>query len=502
MNDFVRPFESSYEDYCRDESRRSGNMSAISFPEDEAGILKSLRWAVEHGKSVTVQGSRTGIVGGAVPAGGLAINLSRMNRIGEPEVDADGESSIIVAPGAILSDVRKVAEMRGLFFPPDPTETSASIGGMVACNASGAMTFHYGSTRHWARALRVVLPNGDAISIRRGEVHAKKRSFTLSTAGGATISGTLPSYVMPNVKSAAGYFCADDMDLIDLFIGMEGTLGIVSEVDLRLIRKPMCVYGITVFLPSEAAAMTLVRILRGGEENRLSVVPVAIEFFNKDALQLLREMRSTNSAFEGIPTIVERFHSAVYAEFHGDDEEALDEMIMELSEIIIEVGGSEDDTWLATNEKELERLKQFRHATPEAVNLLIDQRRRGNPGITKLGTDMSVPDSCLQTVLEMYNGDLDRTGLESVIFGHIGNNHLHVNIIPRDLDEFAVGKTLYLDWARKVVQMGGSVSAEHGIGKIKTPFLEIMYGADAIAEMRNLRALFDPAGMLNPGDLF
>jgi len=115
---------------------------------------------------------------------------------------------------------------------------------------------------------------------------------------------------------------------------------------------------------------------------------------------------------------------------------------------------------------------------------------------------MSVPDDHLTAVMQMYREGLESAGLESVIFGHIGNNHVHVNILPRNLSEFEAGKSLYLEWAEKVVKLGGSVSAEHGIGKNKREFLRLMFGDDGIAEMRRIRKLFDPTGLLNPGNLF
>ncbi len=134
---------------------------------------------------MTVQGARTGIVGGAVPEGGHILNLSRMKNIGEVRRDeASGEYRLTVQPGALLSEVRDAIDPHGVFLPPDPTETSASIGGMVACNASGALSFHYGPTRAWVSALRLVTSDGDALSIRRREHFARGRAFTLATEGG------------------------------------------------------------------------------------------------------------------------------------------------------------------------------------------------------------------------------------------------------------------------------------------------------------------------------
>ena len=136
------------------------------------------------------------------------------------------------------------------------------------------------------------------------------------------------------------------------------------------------------------------------------------------------------------------------------------------------------------------------------VNRRIDILRKPHPTLTKLGTDLSVPDGCLTDVIKLYRSGLEAHKLDSVIFGHIGNNHLHVNIIPKTPAEYSTGKELYREWAKQVVNWGGSVSAEHGIGKLKIDLLEIMAGADGISAMRELKQIFDPLGILNPGTLF
>jgi D-lactate dehydrogenase (cytochrome) len=496
----IRPLTHDFDDFLRDESRRKGSAESISFPESEKEVIEIVRAVAASGSTITTQGARTGIVAGAVPQGGHVLNLSRMKRIGEVKC-----GSITVEPGATLDDIRAALAHSGMFFPPDPTETTASIGGMAASNASGAMSFHYGPTRAWVNALRIVLADGDTIAIRRGERFAQGRMFQLETESGRVISGELPDYSQPSVKLAAGYFSAPDMDLIDLFIGSEGTLGIITEIELRLIEQPGAVNGLTVFFASEEAAVKFVQVLRGEPVDGVEPIgaqPVAIEFFNHDALSLLRRMKSDYSAFDKIPALKPHFHTAINTEFHGASDEELEVAVMEVMEAITALGGSDDDTWFATTERELEPLHAFRHATPEAVNLLIDERRRETPELVKLGTDMSVPDAMLPAVLEMYNSDLGRESLESVIFGHIGANHVHVNILPRDMAEYDRGKSLYLAWAGRIVGMGGSVSAEHGIGKLKAPFLELMYGPEGIEQMRRLKFVFDPLSILNPGNLF
>ncbi len=165
-------------------------------------------------------------------------------------------------------------------------------------------------------------------------------------------------------------------------------------------------------------------------------------------------------------------------------------------------GGRDADTWLATRPAEVARLRDFRHALPEAVNLAIDERRRIDPSLAKLGTDMAVPDPLLGRILSRYDEDLCAADLEYVKFGHIGDSHVHVNIIPRSRRDYDAGRELYLRWAGTVVGMGGTISAEHGVGKLKRELLELMYGAAGIREMRDLKRCFDPAFLLGRGTMF
>jgi len=480
MNTEIKPFAPEFEEYLRDESRRVGSAEQILF----AGREGDIRNALQASLPITIQGARTGIAAGAVPNGGLILNLSRMNHVGDVE-----NGRITVQPGALLAEVREKVKGAGLFFPPDPTETSASIGGMLACNASGAMSYHYGPTRKWVHALRVMLPDGDVMRIERGE-KIDGFSFSLTTENGREISGTLPELKMPDVKSAAGYFIKPDMDLVDLFIGMEGTLGIITEAELLLRPVPPVRQALCAFFPDEDSALKFVRFLREDLD------PVAIELFGHRALNLLRDSDMD------LPAFPEHAHTAIYFEFHGDSEEALEEAVMASAERMVELGAGEDDCWFAEGPRQIEIQKTFRHATPEAVNSLIGRRKKTCPGLTKLGTDMSVPDEHLEAVIKLYRDDLAVTGLEYVIFGHVGNNHVHVNILPRSMDELARGKALYLKWAEQIVAMGGSVSAEHGIGKIKVPLLETMFGPEGIAAMREVKRMFDPEGILNLGNLF
>lgn len=530
MNELILNIKNNeFQEYLRDESRSVGQAESISFPRTIGEVKEIVAHINQQQIPLTIQGARTGLAGGAVPRRGHIMNLSRLNNIKGLRHDAASNTFFLtVEPGVLLTHLRQalqelsfptatwtpesLAALNQLqqqgphFFPPDPTETSASIGGMIACNASGALTFFYGPTRNYVEAMRVVLMNGHTLTLHRGQQLVQKGRFTVQTEEGYTITGQIPELSMPAVKNASGYYLKQDMDLIDLFIGSEGTLGIVVEAELRLLPTPRAIWGVTAFLPSEAAALQLVRVARGELIPDLQVPhlprPVAIEYFNCKALDLLRKQREHNPAFKQLQELRPQYHTAIYLEWHGASDAELSQVALQLGEVIRACGGDEQDTWVATTPYDLEQLKFFRHATPESVNMLIDQRRQTEPRITKLGTDMAVPDRELTQVVELYNGDIAASGLEAVMFGHIGNNHIHVNILPRSLDEYQMGRELYLKWARAIVAMGGTVSAEHGIGKLKTAFLQEMYGQEGIEKFRAIKKLFDPQNRLNPGNVF
>jgi len=495
---FYPDVEKSYPDHLRDESRRAGQAETISFPRDEQEIVAHLSAIRRKGRKVTVQGARTGIVAGAVPVGGHILSLNRMNSfLAYREEPGKREAFLTVQPGALLSDVRSEAAGKGYIFPPDPTEETASIGGMVAANSSGARTFHYGPTRMYINRLRVVLARGDILDLKRGDDRASGLHFAVNTDSGRKIEGDLPAYRMPGVKNAAGYYVKSDMDLIDLFIGSEGTLGVVSEIELLLLPVPGSLWGIMTFFGGEDDAISFVKKVRSRDKK-----PIAIEFFDHNSLDLLRAAKKEGSSFGHLPEIPEAWHTAVYIEYQGRDEGYLEDAIEDMIDLMRQCGSSEDAAWMATDEKEMKRLKDMRHAVPEAGNLMIDELRKKDPGIVKLSTDMAVPDAYLDDMMSMYHGDLDGSSYNYLMFGHIGNNHLHVNVFPRNAEEYRNAQGMCLRWVKSIVEMGGTISAEHGIGKIKTAYLCEMYGPDGVEEMKRIKRLFDPEGMINPGNLF
>ncbi|MBO6163503.1 MAG: FAD-binding oxidoreductase [Lachnospiraceae bacterium] len=541
----IVPFSAEYDTYLRDESRMVGHADSISFPESEEEIRDILRRLSGQHTAVTVQGGRTGLAAGAVPFGGHVMNLSRMNRLldvryvggvqnsengkTDGEQGADGQCSggenkgtdryeFTVQPGMVLSSFRKIISARQIapeqmrsgpedalrfindreyFFPTDPTETSACLGGMTACNASGARSFRFGAARKHITGLRMVLADGRIVQLRRGTVFASGRKLALPMTDGSVLAVDLPTYKMPACKNASGYYVAENMDAIDLLIGSDGTLGVISEITVELIPLPQQIWGVSCFMPNEAAAIRFTESLRRQFGNL-----AAIEYFDSHSLDILRSQKRKSTAFSALPEVPENWRCCIYTEIHADNEAEAEETLLAIGTLLELCGGHEADTWVARTDTDREIQQFFRHALPESVNMLIDERKKKDPVITKLAADMSVPDDCLAEVMSIYRSSLEENDLQAAIYGHMGNNHLHVNILPRDGEDYRRGKALYAVWAAKITAMGGAVSAEHGVGKLKRDFLKVMYGPEHIREMTALKRAFDPAGIFGIGNLF
>lgn len=514
----IRPMSPEFEEYLKDESRTTGTANSISFPTSEGDVVDVVRWCDANNQSITAQGARTGLAAGAVPSCGHAMNLSKLNRVLGCAVHGDG-FAFQVEPGLSLMELNKMIATKSFdttawddasltayhafldaplqFYPPDPTESTCSVGGMVSCNASGARSFLYGSVRGHVQGLRVVRSDGDVLSLRRGETMAQGRQLTLHCESGKPIALDLPTYQMPITKNASGYYIADDMDAVDLFIGADGTLGIVTAVTIVTTPLPREIWGVSCFFDTQAQALDFVIALRQHPAHL-----AAVEYFDPHALTILRTQKETGTAFKQLPHIPTAYQACVFCELHCDDPDTAQQTLFTLGDTMEQVGGHSHHTWVARNEGDLHLLQFFRHAVPESVNMIIDQRKKVEPIITKLGSDMSVPDCQLQAVFQLYKQTLQEADLEYAIWGHIGNNHLHVNILPRNSDDFYKGKELFKLWAQKTTAMGGAVSAEHGVGKLKSSFLELMYGTTAIHEMRALKSALDPHYTLNIGNLF
>jgi D-lactate dehydrogenase (cytochrome) len=527
--DSVARIRESYIDYLSDESRY-GNASAdrLILAHDEEQVAASLADAAARGSQVTVSGGRTGIVGGAVPLAGTLLSLAEMNRILGLRKLPDGSFALRTEPGVTIAELRERLETKDLgidtggvpdglradlesfledgrkwFYPPDPTEDTAHLGGTVAANASGARSFRYGATRRHVVGIRVCLANGEVLALERGRATADSGRFTIETSAG-DVGFSVPSYAMPSIKNAAGYYARPDMDLVDLFVGSEGTLGVITEVEILLTPAPEGILSALAFFGSDGEALAFVRQTRGdtGRDARPDgVCPLALEFFDSRSLDFLRERKREHGPSSEIPELPADAVAGVLFEQDYVEDKLLD-VYEGWESLLLAHGSSMDRTWGGMEEGELVKLRALRHSVAEEVNNVIARAKADHPEIHKVGTDAAVPDSELEAIFAFYRSELDASGLRYVVFGHVGDSHLHLNIMPRDPAELRRAKEMALAVAREAVRMGGTVSAEHGIGKLKHDFLRLMYGDEGLAEMAAVKRALDPAGVINRGVMF
>ncbi len=505
-----------------DESRlRAVSLQKLYLPRSLNEISGALREISAAGKTCVISGGRTGITGGAVPVeADTIISLIHMNHFLALGYD-NSRYYIRTQPGILLSELiyaleyrsfgnfldpdidesritndyiaRRIAELR---FPVDPTERAAHLGGIVATNASGSRTYRYGSTRDWVRGITLVLADGRIIKIHRGDIIAQEYSFIFTEKDGSLRNIAIPHAYSPQTKRAIGYCLEPNMDCIDLFIGSEGTLGVVGELELWLQKKPLAMLGIITVLKNENAALDLVEKAR----NHPFLHFDAIEYFDSDALQLVHRKKVLDGSGSTIPELPSWEGYAVYLELTGT-EVKLEQLFDPLYVLLDAANAPLDKTWAATTEREIERQKLFRHAIPETVNEWISNIQKRYPALHKMGTDIAVPDTALKSIFSLYRQGLRKANLQAVIFGHIGNNHVHVNVLPRNPEEMNKAATLFIEWAREAVQLGGAVSAEHGIGRLKRYLLEVQYPPEIIRAMREIRDTFDPSRLLGSGVL-
>ena len=499
------------QNYLTDASNmQGGHADKLFIPESISEISEILRETNAGGIPVTVSGARTGTVGGSVPFGGYVISMERLNKI--KSIDRETMRAV-VEPGVILRDFQKAVEAEGLFYPPDPTEWSCQIGGTVATNASGSRSFRYGATRRYIERLKIVLADGDILGVIRGS------GRELVTEHGRTIEFKTPTYSRPDVrKNVSGYFVEPAMDPIDLFIGSEGTLGVIVEIELSLLPKPGGFFSGIVFFEREADLLGFVNAVKGmsfagcnaavsaagsaASRSRLragrpqdsqrdagvtSIDATLIEYFDDRALKFISEK---------FPEVPGDMAGAIFFEQETNAENE-DSVFEAWNDLLEKHNAAIERSWFATNEQDQEKMREFRHALPVSVNEFIARHKQ-----RKVGTDMAVPDEKFRAFLKFYKATLDASRLDYVIFGHIGDCHLHANLLPKNNEESILAREIYGRCIAEAVMLGGCVSAEHGIGKLKAKYLNVMMGERFLNEMIELKRVFDPKGILGRGNMF
>ncbi len=446
--------------YLEDSSGYRGEADQVWLPSDVEEIREIVHAASTRHIPLTVAGAGTGLTGARVPHGGWVVSLERFRDI---EI---GSGKARCGAGVILKDLQQAAARTKQFFGPNPTESSASIGGIISTNAGGARSFHYGSVRRHVLALQVTLMDGRTVNVRRGE----RVGFPVRAI-----------HAPATTKNSAGYYLRPNLESVDLFSGSEGTLGIVTEAELQLLPDPAAILSGVVFFPSGDLAFDAVPAWRTITELRL------LEFMDEHALRLLRSRYAEIPSHARAALLIEQnLHSEA-----GDEIEAWTRRLHDQ-------GALEEESWFGFRAADRERFREFRHTLPVMV---VDIARRN--GFPKFGTDFAVPPDRNRELHSYYN---QRCGEffsgQYTIFGHVGDANNHVNLFPDTAEQGKKVEELMYDFARFVVSLGGTVAAEHGIGKSKTDLLKLMYSAEEIDAMRDVKRQLDPEWLLGRGTIF
>lgn len=484
--DVIRP-------YLNDASNLTGgHASEVVFPEDEKEVVQILEEACRTQTPVTIAGNGTGLVGARIPFGGIVLSTGKLGGLRKIHRAEGNSSYAITGPAITLKTLQEAVSAKGLLYPPDPTEQNAFIGASVATNASGARTFKYGATRTWVRRLRIVLTTGDILELRRGEFTADKENRLLLKGSKNLFELTLPRYQIPEGKHSAGYYVTPGMNALDLFIGSEGTLGVITEIEVALLPKPEELFCGIVFFDCEENAWQFADQARNeSREHRILQVKnqidaSALEYFDSHSLAILR------SAYSQIPSKAQAavfFEQEVQSVFGKALREQWDRLCIDHQSLF-------DQSWFSQNPKEHAEFHVFRHAIPVFVNKILKQYRQ-----TKIGTDFTVPNKHFFDILLLYREELKNSGLRYCIFGHIADNHLHVNLLPRNDQEADRGWKIYRKIAQQIIAWEGTISAEHGIGKIKREYLLDMFGQPGLRDMALIKKRFDPCVILGRGNI-
>ncbi len=445
--------------YLEDSSGYHGSAERVFLPSDVEELREVVEASASQHVPLTVAGAGTGLTGARVPHGGWVVSLERFRQI---KVEA---GCARCGAGVILKDLQRAAARTRQFFGPNPTESSAAIGGILSTNAGGARSFHYGSVRRHVLGLEVTFMDGRTEWFRRGD----KVAFPFQ-----------PIRLPATTKNSAGYRLAGDLEWVDLISGSEGTLGIVTQAELQLLPEPAAVLSGVVFFAEDACAMA-VKAWRTVSELRL------LEFMDSMGLDLLRPR---------YPDIPVQAQAALLVEQNLQSQD--DGEVEAWTRRLAEQEALEDESWFGFSAADQDRFREFRHALP--VTVVDIMRRHGFP---KFGTDFAVPLEQESALHSFYQAKCNEAFAgQYTIFGHVGDANNHVNLLPATREQAERGEALIYEFAQFVVSQQGTVAAEHGIGKTKTDLLRLMYSADEIGAMKAVKRRLDPHWLLGQDTIF
>jgi len=491
-----------------------GHAPGVAFPRSEGEVAALLR---THDSLLPI-GAQSSLTGGATPMGEIVVSMARMNHVVEIR-----EETVRVEPGVSLASLQDALEAQNLYYPPVPTFTGATIGGTIATNAAGAATFKYGATRPWIQALTVVLSSGDVLDLTRGGVRAHAEGYFEIDAAAGLSCVPVPPYRMPMVaKRSAGYHAEPHMDLLDLFIGSEGTLGIVTSATLKVIRRTWAPCVAFVPLSSEAGAFALTAALRDAAQTAWRTTSAdgvdipALEYIDRRSFSLVPDRLWRRAGIRPgtddraalfvqlelpLTLSLEEAHAQI-ASFEQHQKTPLGRFCQILARF-----SAFDRTEIALpgDRRRADLIVELREAVPAAVNEIVGHAKRTlDPSIEKVAGDVIVPFDRLDRMVAGARTAFERRGLDYAIWGHVSDGNLHPNLLPRSAADIQAGKEAILELGRDVTHLGGCPLAEHGVGRnaVKQTLLRQLYGDSSIDAMRAVKRALDPEWKLAPGVLF
>jgi FAD/FMN-containing dehydrogenase len=442
--------------FARDASGLELVPERVARPRSEADVIALLRESGADRAPMTPAGGQTSTTGASITDRGVLLSLRNLTDVGA--IDHEG-LTIRVQAGVLLGELKRRLAAEGLLFAPDPTsEDDVTVGGAIACNASGARSLLYGATRPHVSGLRVALADGSVHELRRSRLE----------------------------KNTVGYAAVHEP--LDWFIGSEGTLGVILEAELSLLPLPPNVTGLAIPFPEESVALEFIIAARSSA----AVSARCLEYFDARALEVARTAEGASAWAAGAGALVYLEQAAA-----AGSEIPLDEWLT----LAQRCGAVENDILVYEGASALRDARRLRHTVPSTM--IERGNRHRAAGGRRVSTDWAVPYRRLKEAISQSRQLAADAGIDQpVIYGHAGNGHPHQNFIARDASELARIEQVVDATLRRVVAVGGTVAAEHGIGKLKRRWLSLQLSPLQLGVMRAIKSALDPDGLLAPGNLF
>ena len=447
--------------YARDASGLELVPDGVARPQSRDEVVDLVRFAISDRTTITPAGAQTSTTGASIAERGVLLSMAAMPRI--IDVDIPGRRAR-VEPGLTVGALNARLAEHGLRFAPDPTsEHEATIGGAIACNASGARSLRYGATRAHIRSVHVVNGSGEVVHLRRPELE----------------------------KNTVGFFAAQDP--VDWMVGSEGTLGVIVEAELALVPLPAHEFGLALPFGSETDALAFVAAARERGDARRGARPQCLEFFDAEALSIARQSGESSGWMAGAQSLVYLEQAAADL---AEKDAALEQWLAFAESYSVNAG----DIAVYDDAPALREARRFRHAVPAHMNERGSARRAH--GGRKVSTDWAVPYRSLETAIVAARRLADEQGIaQAVTYGHAGNGHPHQNFIANDPDDLARINAVVDATIHMVLGLGGTAAAEHGLGKLKRHWLATQLSPTQVAMMHALKHVLDPLGLFAPGNI-